>query len=367
MGVLRFACTLEPQPTSSGQVLLFDLVCRLRWPLTKARNAPRVDAMYAAKAVKLVTVGAVIPTCIFRFPSPESAPSQDHVLITANSEESKGAPAAGCVLAVNFESGEVKSFATGLQSAFGIARYQGGFLVSDPKGHRIWRLAMNGSKSSFIGSGKQGACDGPASECDLSVPLGLAVAGSTVFFVQADGRVRLFSLTEQFCNYQRSSREFGETVGILDQRIRKIADERQKLRKTDFVHGLDTLQIIVLDREDWYKETRSALGLPENAKGMKGPEGVPCFSTFDAWQSSIDDLRWVHESLKTAGLTDLAANLRLDKPNTMPVEHLFGHNAIGYSSMATQGSWLPVHNRSIEEAIVSSCDVGFAHCTTTQP
>lgn len=349
--------------------MLFDLACRLRWQLTKARNAPRVDAMYRASALRVISTGATLPQCVFRHPSPAVAaagPASRHdvVLVTGNVKENKEG---GCVISVNFDTGEIKTFATGLQSAFGIARFRSGYIVSDPKASHIWQIDMNGSASPFIGDGKQGSCDGVATECQLSVPLGVAVAGSTVFFVQGDGRVRLFSFTEQFCNFMASTREFGQLVGILDPRVRKDLDQRSKLRSHDFLHRIDTFDNIIRDREDWYKEARECLGLPPTAKGLKGPEGVPCYGTFQAWQASADDLRHVHTCLVSAGLSELAANIPLEKPNTMPVEHEFGHNALGHSHMETQLSYLPILNRSREETIASTCSSGFAHCTDVQP
>ena len=66
--------------------------------------------------------------------------------------------------------------------------------MSDPDSHGIWLVNEKGAKMHIIGFNNQGSADGVAIECELAVPLGVAVSGSTVFWVQGDGRLRMFSL-----------------------------------------------------------------------------------------------------------------------------------------------------------------------------
>jgi hypothetical protein len=357
---LRFACGIESAP---GKVVLFDLSCALRWPLSKAKSAPKVEAMYRAKALQVVSTGHAIPLSLARSGQPNV------VLFTANDNVAHHADGDGkaSLRSLNFDTHALATVAAGFQSAFGVARFKSVWLVSDPKGNQIWQVSADGNKSPFIGCGRQGLADGLALEAELAVPLGIAVSGSTVFFIQSDCRLRMFSFTRQLCKFMASTREFGELFGILDPRVRKNVRMRAQLRTTDFKHKLDTLQNIILDREDWYKEARLSLGLPAESKGLKGPEGVPCFGTFQAWQASADDLLEVHTRLEAAGLRDLAEHVPLDKANTMPVEHEFGNVGLGFNHMETQETFPPLLNKGRVETIVSTCSVGFSHCTSSQP
>jgi hypothetical protein len=326
--------------------------------------------MYRAKALNLVSIGDSIPACIARV-------SLNTVLVTANVEQKEAKAAApeakrdkrfvGSVVSIDFSNGEVKTVLSGFRSVFGIAKIGDKFAVSDPQSHGIWLLTLDGTRSPFIGCRSQGTADGLALECELSVPLGIAVAGSTAFWVQSDGRLRLFSYTDELCKFIESTRQWGQVFGILDPRVRRNVDQRRLLRSTPFLEGVTTLQGIVADRTEWYAEARQSLGLPETAKGLKGPEGVPCFGTFEAWQTTFNELQDLHQRLVEAGLTEFADRLLLSRINTMPVEHTYGEVALGRNHSETQQTFLPLLNRGREEHVVSTCSPGFAHCTTTQP
>src|SRR5689334_7915230 len=113
VGATRFACTLEGSP---GQVVLFDLVCTLRWPLSKANGAPRVEAMYRAKATQLIAIGSAIPACIARC-APNSVVVTCNTAARADVERKEGD---GQLVSINLDNGEVKQLVT-FRSTFGIA------------------------------------------------------------------------------------------------------------------------------------------------------------------------------------------------------------------------------------------------------
>ena len=165
----------------------------------------------------------------------------------------------------------------------------------------------------------------------------------------------------------KTTREWGEHFGILDPRVRKSVVKRKPLRTKEFQHHIDTMRVIVLDREEWYKSARASLGLPPTAKGLKGPEGVPCYGTFEAWESAVEDLQLVHDRLVAAGLSDIADKMPTYHINTMGPEVMFGKIALGRNHMETQQTYIPLVNRAREETVVATCTVGFVHCTTIQP
>lgn len=348
-----FVCTLAGSP---GRVMAFKLSCTLRRPLSKATNAPKVDAQYRATLMVQIELGSAIPACILR-----KTKSECFVTTNIGSKSNRGS-----VKLVNWETGQVNTVVSGLRSAFGLAKFNGGVLVSDSDANRILFIA-NGGCSDFIGSGQAGTADGLQSECDLRVPLGMAVSGRTLFFVQSDSRLRMFSFTQQLCTFMRSTREFAEIFGILDPSVRKNTQLRKQLRKVDVLHALDTLDNIVGDREQWYKDTCIRLGFPVGYKSLQGPEGIPSYSTFRGWAAAAEDIRHVFNKLVSAGLEEHAHALLLHRVNQMDLEHRLGLLALGFDHTQTQQSWLPLLNRSSEEAVSSVCANTFAHCTTTQP
>lgn len=179
----RFACTLQPSASEpAGRVMWFSMACTKRHPLGKSPRAPRVEAFFRATAVSVVSTGSSIPTCITYAAFPIA-------YFTANTRT--GDAPVGSVVAVNWETKEVRTVTTGLSGVFGIARLGADLVVSESASHRIWRVTKEGTKQLLAGSGIGGTDDGVASDCELQVPLGVAVSGKTVFFVQSDGRLDL--------------------------------------------------------------------------------------------------------------------------------------------------------------------------------
>jgi hypothetical protein len=360
VGWPQFACTLQPHGGSGGRVMLFSLTCTKKHPLGKSRNAPRVDAFYCASTVCIVSTGNSIPACITRGSGAVS-------FFTAN--EKVGDAVHGFLKSVNWTTKHIGTVAAGFTSVFGVDRLDQDVVVSDAGDNRLWLVSKTGSKRALCGSGQEGTDDGLANECDLRVPLGVAVplSGKTTFFVQGDGRLRMFSFTGQMCKFMRTTREFAEVFGIMDPRTRTDKAARDSLRSVPFTHAVDTLQNIVLDRSDWYNEARKSLCLPSTAKGLKGPEGVPAFTTFAALECGVDDLRHTHNSLSKAGLQTHANSLRTHLVNDMNIEHRFGLIALGHDHMQSQQSFLPLLDRSREEMVASMCVNEFSHSTTLTP
>ena len=354
-------CTLQPKAgaDSVGRVMLFSLTCTKRHPLGKSKRAPKVDAFYRATAVAVISTGSSVPMCVVGGAYPMS-------YFTAN-EQSAGGDAAGSLNSVNWDTHRVNTLASGFAGVFGLARFDQDFVVSESGAHKLWRVTKAGAKTWLAGSGISGIADGVATESDLNAPLGVAVSGRTVFFVQSDGRLRLLSFTRQLCKFMSATREFAQLFGIIDPRSRNSQGVRDSLRRLDFEQAVDTMQEILKDRTQWYRSACAALGLPPDARGLKGPEGVPAFTTFLAVERGIDDLLHVHNSLARAGLTEHAKALRTRWVNTMNIEHRFGLLAQGHDHMHSQELFVPLLDRTLEEHVASMCTNEFAHCTNTNP
>lgn len=360
VGGLRFVCTLKV-----GGVVLFSIKRILNHKLAKAKKALPVAAMYQATSLRVISESLLSPRCITMIDS-QTVAVTDGLVSDGKSDVKDIVDSVKCVC---LQTGEVRVLSSDFQSTFGIAKLSpDGFVISDPKANQVWVLNTKlGTKTLLAGSGAQGTVDGVATESTFAVPVGIAAEGRTVYVASGDGTLRIISRTSQACAFMRSTRQFGEVFGMLGSRERRSMPERAKARGLSWDNAIANLQSIVDDRSQWYHEARNRLGLPPEAKGLNGPEGVPSLATFAAWSSTLDEMKGLRTDLVAAGCADIVQKLKPHRPNQMDAEHMFSQSAKGYDHVQTQKTYVPQIDRMIEEHVVSRCDSGFSHVTNLEP
>ncbi len=81
-----------------------------------------------------------------------------------------------------------KGTAAKFQAPAGIVLGSAGMIVADAGNHRLRLVAADGTVTTLAGSGTKGADDGPLLDATFAQPSGLAVAGTTIYVADYEGR-----------------------------------------------------------------------------------------------------------------------------------------------------------------------------------
>ena len=252
---------------------------------------------------------------------------------------------------------------------FGIGQStSNGIVVSDIKTDRLLAIDEKDSQVKVLaGAGERKTVDGPALSSHFNQPKGIAVHGNTAFVACGD-TLRLFTPLGEQAKFMTNALRLARLHGILDPRERRDAEKRQHARGLLWSEYEKELKAIVADKEDWYAERRRDLGLKSKDANMKGPEGVLPHSALKAWQRNLRSVQAISKYFLDAGCEDYLPHLRSSQLNDMPVETIYGDQALtAYDRKEDAKSYTANRDRNRFEKLKAATGLHFAYVTNARP